>query len=58
MKEKKLFSFQLEAELKEKMKVITQHRARSMGYFINEALVQHIKTWEERLKQFDDNKKD
>lgn len=56
MKEKTLFSFQLENHLKERMKVVTKHRTRSMGFFINEAIEIYLKDWEERLKKYNENK--
>jgi predicted DNA-binding protein len=56
MNEKKLFSFQLENSLKERMKVITKYRVRSIGYFINEAIEVHLKDWEERLKKYYESK--
>lgn len=55
MREKKLFSFNLEEKLKEKMKKLSEHRQRSIGYIINEAVDIYMKDWDERLKKTKEN---
>lgn len=56
MKEKTMFSFYLENEVKERLKVISKHRGRSIAYLTNEALVEALKIWEDKLKKYNESK--
>jgi hypothetical protein len=56
MNEKKMFSFYLENDIKERLKVISKHRNRSIAYLTNQALVEGLKVWEEKLKRYNESK--
>lgn len=51
-----MFSFYLENDIKERLKVISKHRGRSIAYLTNQALVEGLKVWEEKLKRYNENK--
>lgn len=55
MNEKKMFSFYLENKIKERLKVISKHRGRSIAYLTNEALEEGLKVWEEKLRKFNES---
>jgi predicted DNA-binding protein len=56
MTEKTMFSFYLENKIKERLKVISKHRGRSIAYLTNEALAEGLKVWEEKLRKYNENK--
>lgn len=58
MNDKTMFSFWLDNKTKERLKVISKHRNRSIAYLTNDALVEGLKVWEEKLKRYNENKSD
>lgn len=55
MKEKTLYSFYLENDIKERLKIIAKHRGRSIAYLTNEALIEGLKIWEDKLKKYNES---